>query len=183
MVYFMTLLYLNEDIKSRMNSGNVCYHTVHSLLSCVLISKNMKTETHRTINLLVETWSHTLREKHRLRVFKNMALRRIFGSKTDDVTADWRKLHNLELHDLYSSPNNNLMTKPRTMRRAWHVARVWGGWRAPYRVLVGGNLRERENLEHLGIGDEIILKRILKRDWLEGRGLFSLRLGTSGWLL
>jgi hypothetical protein len=54
-----------------------------------------------------ETWSLTLREEHRLRAFENRALRRIFGPKIDEVTGDWRKLHNEELHNLYSSPNIN----------------------------------------------------------------------------
>jgi hypothetical protein len=52
-----------------------------------------------------ETWSVTLREEHRLRVFENRVLRRIFGPKRDEVTGDWRRLHNEELNDLYSSPN------------------------------------------------------------------------------
>jgi hypothetical protein len=52
-----------------------------------------------------ETWSLTLREEHRLRVFENSVLRRIFGPKRDEVTGEWRKLHNEELHDLYSSPS------------------------------------------------------------------------------
>jgi hypothetical protein len=52
-----------------------------------------------------ETWSVTLREEHRLRVFENRALRRSFGPKRDEVTGGWRKLHNEELHDLYSSPS------------------------------------------------------------------------------
>jgi hypothetical protein len=52
-----------------------------------------------------ETWSLTIREEHRLRVFENRVLRRIFGRKRDEVTGEWRKLHNEELHNLYSSPD------------------------------------------------------------------------------
>jgi hypothetical protein len=52
-----------------------------------------------------ETWSLALREEHRLRVFENRMLRRIFGPNRDEVTGGWRKLHNVELHNLYSSPN------------------------------------------------------------------------------
>jgi hypothetical protein len=70
-----------------------------------------------------ETWSLTLREEHRLRAFENRVLRRIFGTKTDEVTGDWRKLHNEELHDLYSSSNVIRMFKSMRMRWAGHVAR------------------------------------------------------------
>jgi hypothetical protein len=63
----------------------------------------------------------TLREEHRLRVFENRMLRRIFGLKRDEVTKIWRKLHNEELHNLYSSPNVIRMTKSRHMSRAGHV--------------------------------------------------------------
>jgi hypothetical protein len=73
-----------------------------------------------------ETWSLTLREEHRLRVFENRVLRRIFGPKRDDVTGDWRKLHNDELHNLYSSPNIIRMIKSRRMRWTGHVARNGG---------------------------------------------------------
>jgi hypothetical protein len=69
-----------------------------------------------------ETLSLTLREEYRLRVFENTVLRRIFGPKRDDVTGDWRKLHNEELHNLYSSPNIIRMIKSRKMRWAKHVA-------------------------------------------------------------
>jgi hypothetical protein len=62
-----------------------------------------------------ETWSLTLREEHRLRVFENRVLTRIFGPKRDEVTGEWRKLHN-ELHDLYSSANIIRMIKPRRTR-------------------------------------------------------------------
>jgi hypothetical protein len=75
-------------------------------------------------------------EERRLRVFENGVLRRIFGPKTDEVTREWRKLHNEELHDLYFSPNIVRVIKPRRMRRTGHVARM-GEERGVYRVLVG----------------------------------------------
>jgi hypothetical protein len=71
-----------------------------------------------------ETWFLTLREEQRLRVFENRVLRRIFGPKRDEVTGDGRKLHNEELHNLYSSPNIIRMIKSRRMRWAGHVARI-----------------------------------------------------------
>jgi hypothetical protein len=83
-----------------------------------------------------ETWSLTLREEYRLRVFENRVLRRIFGPKRDLVTGEWRRLHNEELNDLYSSPNIILLIKSRRMRRAGHVARMGEG-KAAYRILVG----------------------------------------------
>jgi hypothetical protein len=83
-----------------------------------------------------ETWSLTLMEEHRLRVFENGVLRRIFAPKRDEVTGEWRKLHNEELHNLYSSPNIIRMIKSRRMRWAGHVARM-GEKRNAYRILVG----------------------------------------------
>jgi hypothetical protein len=80
--------------------------------------------------------SLTLREGHRLRVFENRVLRRIFGSKRDDVMGDWRKLRNEELHNLHSSPNIIRMIKARRMRWAGHVALI-GGKRDACRILVG----------------------------------------------
>jgi hypothetical protein len=68
--------------------------------------------------IIISSWSLTLREEHRLKVFENRVLRRIFGPKRDDVTGEWRKLHNEELHNLYSSPNKIRMIKSRRMRWA-----------------------------------------------------------------
>jgi hypothetical protein len=96
---------MNEEIKSRLNSGNA----VQSLLSSCLLSRYAKVKINKNIILPVvlyecETWSLTLREEHRLRDFENRVVRRIFGPKRDEVRGEWRKLHN-ELHSLYSSPN------------------------------------------------------------------------------
>ena len=77
-----------------------------------------------------------LREEHRLRAFENRVLRRIFGPKRDDVTGEWRKLYNVELDDLYCSPNIVQVIKSRRMRWAGHVARMGKG-RGMYHVLVG----------------------------------------------
>jgi hypothetical protein len=83
-----------------------------------------------------ETWSLKLREEHRLRVFENRVLRRIFGPKRDEVTEEWRKLHNEELHNLYSSPDIIMQVKSRRMRWAARVARR-GKERKVYKILVG----------------------------------------------
>jgi hypothetical protein len=94
-----------------------------------LLSKNLKIKMYRTIILPVvfyecETWSLTLREERKLMVFENMVLRRIFGSKSDGVTGEWRRLHKEELNDLYYSPNIVRVIKSRRMRWAGHVACV-----------------------------------------------------------
>ena len=104
-------------------------------------SKNLKIKIYRTKILPVvlygcETWSLTLREEHRLRVFENRVLRRIFGPKRDGVTEEWRKLHNEELNDLYPSLNIVRVVKSRRMRWAGHVARM-GERRGVYKILVG----------------------------------------------
>jgi hypothetical protein len=83
-----------------------------------------------------ETWSLNLREEHRLRVFENRVLRRIFGLKRDEVMGEWRKLHNKELRDLYSLPCTIRIIKSMRMRWAGHVARM-GEKRKVYRLLVG----------------------------------------------
>jgi hypothetical protein len=92
-----------------LNSGNACYHSVQNLLSFRLLSKNIKIRIYKTIILPVvlygcQTWSLILREEHRLRVFENRVLRRIFGPKRDEMAGNWRKLHYEELHNLFSSP-------------------------------------------------------------------------------
>jgi hypothetical protein len=94
-----------------------------------LLSKNTKIRVYRTIILPVvlygcETWSLTVREEQRLRVFENRVLRRIFGPKRDEVTGEWRRLHNKELNDLYSSPCNHRVIKSGRMRWEGHVARM-----------------------------------------------------------
>jgi hypothetical protein len=88
-----------------------------------LLSKNLKIKIYSTTILPVvlyeyETWSLTLREKRRLKVFENRVLRRVFGPKRDEVTGEWRKLHNVELNDFYSLPNNVRVIKSRRMRWA-----------------------------------------------------------------
>jgi hypothetical protein len=98
--------FMQEEIKSRLNSGNACYHSVQSPLSSRLLSRNVKVKIYKSIILPVvlygcETWFLTLREENRLRLFENRVLKRIFGPKRDEVTGEWRKLHNEELHILY----------------------------------------------------------------------------------
>jgi hypothetical protein len=102
-----TLSYQNsvqEEIKSRLKSGNACFRLVQNLLSSSLLSKNLKVKIIFPVVLYgCETWSLTLREKRRLRVSENRVL--IFGRKRDEVTGESRKLHNLERNYLYYSPN------------------------------------------------------------------------------
>jgi hypothetical protein len=132
---------MHEEIKSKLNSGNACYHSVQSLLSSRLLSRNLKVKIYKIIILPVvlygrETWSLTSSEEHGLRVFENRVLRGIFGPKRDEVTGGWKKLHNGELYNLYSSPDIIRKMKSRRMRWAGHVARMGEG-RKVYEVLVG----------------------------------------------
>jgi hypothetical protein len=98
-------------------------------LSSRLLSKKIKIIIYKIIILPVvlygcETWSLTLREENRLRVFDNRVLRIVFGPKRDEVTGGWRKQHSEELHNSYSSPSVIRMIKPRRLKWAGHVARM-----------------------------------------------------------
>ncbi|KAJ4452252.1 hypothetical protein ANN_03770 [Periplaneta americana] len=126
-----------------------------------------------------ETWTLTLREEQRLRVFENKVLREIFGTKRDEVTGEWRKLHNAELHALYSSPDIIRNIKSRRSRWAGHVARM-GESRNAYRVLVG----RPEGKRPLGRPRrrwEDNIKMDLRYD--DKTGLILLRIGTNGRLM
>ena len=106
---------IQEKIKGRLKSRNACYNSVQNLSPSRLLSKNIKINTYRTITLPVvlygcETWSLTLRQECRLRVYKNR-VRTIFGPKMDGVRGEYRRLHNVELNDMYSSPNIIRMIK------------------------------------------------------------------------
>jgi hypothetical protein len=121
----------------------------------------MKIRIYKTIILLAvlygcETWSLTLREEHRLRVFENRVLRRIFVPKRDEVTGDWRKLHNEELHKLYSTPNIIGMIKSRRMKWAGHVAQV--GRRGIHIGYRWKSQKERNHKEDKDVGVWTILK-------------------------
>jgi len=103
-----------------------------------------------------------LRQERKLRVFENMVLRRIFGPRRNEVTGEWRRMHNEELSDLYSSPNIVRVIKSIKMRWAGHVARM-GEERAVYRVLV----RKPDGRNHwgnLGVDGWIILGRISRKE-------------------
>jgi len=115
----------------------------------------------------------TLQEERKLRVFEKMVLRRIFGSRRDEVTGEWRRLHNEELNDLYSSPNIVRVIKSRRMRWVRHVART-GEERGVYRFLLGKPEGKRP-LGRLGVDVWIIL------GWISRRWDVGIRIGL-GWL-
>jgi hypothetical protein len=161
---------IQEEIKMRLNSGKACYHSVQNLLSSRLLSKNVKVRIYKIIILPVvlygyETWSLTVREEHKLRVFVNSVLRRIFGSKRDGLTGGWRKLHNEELHNVYSSLSIIRIIKSRRMRWAGQVARM-GAKRNVYRILV----RKPEGKRPLGRP---------RRRWIDNIKMDLLEIGLS----
>jgi hypothetical protein len=121
MIHMHIINLIQEEIKRRLNSGNAFYHSVQNLLSSRLLSKSIKIRIYKILILPVvlygcETWSLTLREEHRLRVFDSRVLRRIFGRNWDDVTGDWRKLHNEELHNLYSCTQRHKISHRKRMQ-------------------------------------------------------------------
>jgi hypothetical protein len=149
-----------------------------------LLSKNIKIRIYRNIILPVggcETWSLTSREERRLRLFENTVLRKIFGAERNEMTGEWRTLHNEELNDLYCSPNILRVIKTRRMRWAGHVARM-GEMRGAYRVLVGKPEGKRP-LVRLNCSGRIILKWIFTKWNGAWNGLIWLRTGTSDGVL
>jgi hypothetical protein len=166
---------IQEEIKKSFNSGNASYHSVQNLLFSHLLSTNVKIKLYKTIIFLVvlygcETWSVTLREEHKLRVFKNRVLRRIFGPKRDGVMGGWRKRHNEALHNLYSLPIIIRIIKSRRMRWAGYVAQM-GEKRNVYRLLV----RKPEGKRPLGRP---------RRRWVDNikMDLLEIGLGVVDWV-
>jgi hypothetical protein len=150
---------IQEEITRRLNYDNICYHSVQNLLSSRLLSKNLKITIYKSIMLPVvlygcETWSLILSEEHRLGVFENRVLRRIFGPKRDEVTGERRGLHNEQIHDLCSSPSIIRIIKARRMRWAGHVARIREK-RNAYRLFVGKPVEDQD------VGDWIMLGWVL----------------------
>ena len=134
-------------------------------------------------NVLTVAYKYViLTEERRLRVSENWVLRRIYGAKRDEVSGEWRKLHNEQLNDLYFSPNIICVIKSRRMRWAGHVARM-GERRRICRVLVG-KPEGKNHLKDLGVDGRIILKLIFRK-WDVGIWTASiwLRIETGGGLL
>jgi hypothetical protein len=191
----------HEENKSRLNSGDACYHSVQSLLSSRLLSRNVKVNIYKTIILPVsygcETWSLTLREEHRLRLFENRVQRRIFGPKRDEVMENGGSCTMRSLI-ICTHPQISL-GKSRRMRWAGHVARM-GEERKVYKVFLGkpegkGPLRRprhrwedgiRMNLREIGLGGVDWIRLAQGRVWWRAvlSAVMNLRvLAPRSWLV
>ena len=172
------------------NSNDTIGNRTHDLPACGPVPQPTapprvpKIKIYSTIILPVvlygfETWSLRLREESRLRVFENRVLRRVFGPKRDEVTGEWRKLHNEELNDLYCSPNIDRAIKSRRMKWAGNVA-CMGERRGVYRVLVGKPERNRTLGRPRSRWKDNIKIDFRKWDIREWTGSSWLRIGTGG---
>ena len=126
-----------------------------------------------------ETWSLTLSEERRLRVFENIVLRRIFGPRRDEVTGEWIELHNKELSDAYSLPNIVRMIKSRRMSLAGHVARMRES-RDVCKVLMGKPEGQRPLGRPRRRWEDNIKMDFQEMGWGTWTGLIWLRIGTGG---
>jgi hypothetical protein len=127
---------INEVINEGFNSGKTCYNSLQALLPSSLLSRNIKNKIYTTIAMYeCQTWSPTLKEELRVTMVENRVLRRIFGQKRDEIVGGWIKLHNEELHNLYSSPEIIRKIKSRRIRWAGYIAPMEGK-RHAYRLLM-----------------------------------------------
>jgi hypothetical protein len=159
---------------------NVCYHSVQNILSSRLLSKNLEIKTYKTIILPVllygcETWCLALGEVHRLKVFENRVLRRIFGSKREEVAGGWKDC-------IMRSFISRMLHQTLRIRLAGLVARM-EEMRNAYKIFVG-KYEGKNHLEDISLGGKILL------EWIMGEkcgkvlnGFIWLRIGTSGGLL
>jgi hypothetical protein len=137
-----------------------------SHLSSHLVSRNINIEIYKIVILPVvlygcETWSLTLREAHRLMVFEDRVLRRIFGLKKEEVVGGWRRLHNEELKNFHASSNIIRVIISRRMRWTGHVARI-GEMRRAHYILVG-------KLEGRGYFEDLCLDGKMTLEWIRGK--------------
>ena len=167
------------------SSHDICFIYAHLFdFFSSFLSENLNIKIYRITILPAvlygcETWSLTLREERRLRVYENRVLGRIFGAMRDEVTGEWRKLHNEELNDLYWSPIIVRVTISRIMRWAGHVARM-GEKRGVYSVLVG----KPEGRRPLGRPRrrwEDNIKMDLQKVRCEGKDWIELALNKESW--